>query len=428
MATVVLLWWCQVRGVVGGETYVAISSDRAMFAGLLSASESVLLGTRRPAWLRLVIVVPQHEEVKVEKALRCALEGSFLLGESCSGNTSRAFAGRGHWYETSSGARWSVVGFRATRHRHEVVASGHHQRLTSPFNYARLYLHKLPACWLPAEVERLVYLDADVYALGDVVELSTFVATPGWRIAAVTRPYRAVCETLINCKHPRVRAALLEKGIGDVEAELLDFNAGVMAYNVNAWREDAGLLKELESWIRLNRDIPIFKLGTNPPLVLTVRRSGIAPLDARWNCQDFDRSKRETRACDRADIIHYSGAQKPWHLAPNESAAMSWRLPSRSRACVYDFSRLGVKVRRNKRPPTDFIGPGMPTHLLKEHIKKGDIPGLKGKATTRTKTTTTELHRRRRKSSPPVAARDAPRPRHAPPPPRRRHSHVVAAD
>ncbi|KAJ8609171.1 hypothetical protein CTAYLR_008412 [Chrysophaeum taylorii] len=259
----------------------------------------------------------------MEKALWCALEGSFLLGESCPRSTSRAFAGRGHWYETSSGARWSVVGFRATRHRHEVVASGHHQRLTSPFKYARLYLHKLPACWPPAEVERLVYLDADVYALGDVVELSTF--------------------------HPRVRAALLEKGIGDVEAELLDFNAGVMAYHVKAWREDAGLLKELESWIRLNRDIPIFKLGTNPPLVLTVRRSGIAPLDARWNCQDFDQSKRETHACDRADIIHFSGAQKPWRLAPNESAAMSWRLPSRSRACVYDFSRLGVKWRRGMR-------------------------------------------------------------------------------
>lgn len=346
------------------EVYVAVLSDRSMFAGMVSATASMIESSSAASRLRILVIVPRRQEPPVERALGCVL-APVAVRRNESGNASKGFQGSGIWYETlRSGAQFAVVGFAVTKHRHEEVRSVQNQRLTSPFNYARLYLHKLPERWLPARADRLVYLDADVTVRGDVVALSDY-ALKDHLIAAVPRPERKICGQLIDCR-PDVLRALRAKGI--TKEDLLDFNAGVMVYNLAAWRTSR-VLKDIEAWIRLNRSLRLFKLGTNPPMVLAVRRAGIAPLDRSWNCQ---------KDCEAtANVVHYSGAIKPWHLKKNESTALGWHLPALSRACAADLNALGIRARRLKRPPTDFIGVGMPYKLVMASIRKGDIPSLR---------------------------------------------------
>lgn len=337
------------------DVYVAILSDRPMFVGLVSAAESVISSSKQAHRLRLLVLVPSQERNVVETAFKCLLGPVVRAKPRCSKQEpQRSFLGR-TWYRSSSrgGARFSVVGFSATRHRRESVVSQKNQRLASPFNYARFYLHRLPSCLLPVSVSRLVYFDADVSVLGDVAEIVDTLPLNDWKVAAVPRPHRDVCKTLINCEDPLVAKELAGSGINVPQEDLLDFNAGVMVYSLPIWRNST-LLKQVEHWIRANRLVPIFKLGTNPPLVLSVRRSGLALLDPSWNCQEFDKSKSYSCA-DSANVVHYSGAEKPWHFDLEKSKSMKWALPRRAHNCSRELSRLGVKSRRKKRPPVDIL-------------------------------------------------------------------------
>mmetsp|Transcript_12563 Transcript_12563/g.15207 ORF Transcript_12563/g.15207 Transcript_12563/m.15207 type:complete len:155 (+) Transcript_12563:208-672(+) len=92
------------------------------------------------------------------------------------------------------------------------------------------------------------------------------------------------------------------------------FNAGVAVLDLDFWRMhklDQTVLK----WLRIHEVSPLWRLGSNPPLVLAAFQAFKA-IDPRWNCDglgwkkpyDLDPSCLATDAF----IWHWSGGRKPW--------------------------------------------------------------------------------------------------------------------
>ena len=177
-------------------------------------------------------------------------------------------------------------------------------------------------------MEKVVYLDADTLVLKDVAVLfdtSLTSATPAtYAVAAVSRRYKPMCGSYINCRSVEVKSLLAAENITEPDKLLDAFNAGVMVIHLGRWKA-LGLTRQVEFWINWNNDLPLYKLGSNPPLVLSVRDQ-FQHLDNRWNCQ------RGHTCWDRGDagVVHWSGANKPWVLE-FERDRIEW-LPSLWRA------------------------------------------------------------------------------------------------
>ena len=118
-----------------------------------------------------------------------------------------------------------------------------------------------------------------------------------------------MCGSWLNCRDPKVNELMRSQGIDDPAKQLDTFNAGVLAIHLGRWKK-LKLTNKAEFWIRWNMDLPLYKLGSNPPLILSVRQN-FQHLDGRWNCQ------RGHTCWDRGDAgaLHWSGGAKPWTLA-----------------------------------------------------------------------------------------------------------------
>ena len=154
-------------------------------------------------------------------------------------------------------------------------------------------------------------------------------------VAAAPRDFKRVCDHLVNCG----AAAVLAR-FADPARALHAFNAGVVVFDLDRWRRRR-LAADVERWVATNAaaDPPIYRLGSNPPLVLAVGEDW-ARLDPRWNCmRGIHRQHPHNTACWRdAFVRHYPGGAKPWAMAPADAAALGWRFPRRA-ACAADLER-----------------------------------------------------------------------------------------
>ncbi|EGB02112.1 hypothetical protein AURANDRAFT_69187, partial [Aureococcus anophagefferens] len=154
-------------------------------------------------------------------------------------------------------------------------------------------------------------------------------------LAAAPRDFKRVCDHLVNCGAAAVRARF-----ADPARALHAFNAGVVVFDLDRWRRRR-LAADVERWVATNAaaDPPIYRLGSNPPLVLAVGEDW-ARLDPRWNCmRGIHRQHPHNTACWRdAFVRHYPGGAKPWAMAPADAAALGWRFPRRA-ACAADLER-----------------------------------------------------------------------------------------
>ena len=122
---------------------------------------------------------------------------------------------------------------------------------------------------------------------------------------------------------------------------------------MSRWR-DTNRLDAVAAWIAKNDPKnPIYKLGSNPPLVLAVGRDW-ARLDVRWNCmRGIHRQHAHNRDCwDGAYVRHYPGGAKPWARDAATAAALGWD-PATPTACaaLVDAARAAPAVSRS-RPPS----------------------------------------------------------------------------
>ncbi|KAJ8602813.1 hypothetical protein CTAYLR_002587 [Chrysophaeum taylorii] len=256
-------------------THVALAGDSTVYAGMVTAASSVAATTR--AALYAIVEDPRSDAEKMReieglKAALACLDLEARVVPYARDLPLRAPTGKGYG------------------------------NLKSPLNFARFYLANL----LPDDVQILVYLDADVVVETDLAAIVPPRAT--WAIAAVPRPFN-VC---FDRNDTRPGMFYCDR-IGDSRG-LTNFNAGVAVFDLAVWRR-FNLSQEAETWISRHAQLPLWRLGSNPPLVL-IARDRFYPLDPRWNCDGlgWKRPLDLEPTCRRhgAYVWHWSGPRKPW--------------------------------------------------------------------------------------------------------------------
>jgi lipopolysaccharide biosynthesis glycosyltransferase len=165
-------------------------------------------------------------------------------------------------------------------------------------SYLRLHLPSV----LPDEVERYLYLDADVLVESDLEPMAS--------MSTGTRPVAAVIDGYLR-----------RRRLSGMRRESSYFNAGVLLVDRAAWcaadvtaRCLRAIGEHRERYDYLDQD------------ALNVALDGDwTPLEARWNQQSvfWERSPRRLgidprsleRALDDPVIVHFSGPSKPWEYA-----------------------------------------------------------------------------------------------------------------
>lgn len=152
---------------------------------------------------------------------------------------------------------------------------------------------------LPDDLDRVVFLDADVLVLDDPREL--------WTVDLEERPLGAVVDPAIPCcGGPRGVRDWRRRGI---PADAPYFNAGVMAISLRAWRERAVGERALEYLAeRRPRGSFLHQEALNAALW-----DAWLPLDRRWNLVSSLVGRPYGAPAPVAPgIVHFAGRCKPW--------------------------------------------------------------------------------------------------------------------
>ncbi|GLQ09265.1 general stress protein A [Devosia yakushimensis] len=282
----------------GDAIHVALTFDDAFWAPAYATMRSVCVATDRKADLVFHLLnlglTPAHRKdldaISEEFGATLVyhpLEGTDLLGERIS--------------------RLPAV---KTRRLHNIV-------------YARLFIQHL----LPADAERVIYLDCDVIVRTPIEHLAE-MDMAGRTIAAVQQPERF--------KQAGGRDLREFKAISMARPY---FNAGVMLIDLARYRQVdiVGVLLD-----RVPAD-QIGRLYYDQDIINIVFADDIFELDSRWNLQNPETSHEAFNPL----IVHYSGSIKPWALKPNVAYARTYR-HTMTNKLFYRYWRYRV-VRATKR-------------------------------------------------------------------------------
>ncbi|ONK15803.1 glycosyltransferase family 8 protein [Streptomyces sp. MP131-18] len=163
--------------------------------------------------------------------------------------------------------------------------------------FGRLALARL----LPADVTRVVYLDADLLILGDLSELSRHDLA-GATLAAVREASDPFCWSLNGLEH------VFDLGL-DPAAPY--FNAGILVMDLPAFRA-TGVEERCLAYLARHRPARMDQDALN-----AVCRGRIGELPVKWNVEKYFFTSEERRLRYRAllaqaRILHYVGHKKPW--------------------------------------------------------------------------------------------------------------------
>lgn len=234
--------------------------------------------------------------------------------------------------------------------------------------YARLLIGDM----LPADLDRVIYIDADMLVRRDIdllwreplaghVALAVEDAAAPRIDAAIGLPSYPRCGSLLAAARPV--ANYRELGMA---ADASYFNSGLLSIDLARWRREEIGPRCLEV-LRRHREHVLWWDQYALNVVLAGRWR---PLDPRWNqgaavykypswdCSPFD---RDTFAAVRDDpwIVHFCSPRKPWHLfcdhprsaefvaAVQRTAWKGWR-PAAQETWLADWWRYRGKPARNR--------------------------------------------------------------------------------
>ncbi len=175
------------------------------------------------------------------------------------------------------------------------------------------YLFLLPEI-LPANVDKVLYLDPDLIVTSDL--------RPLWEVELEDHLLAAI---------PVPPAYFHEKIVTPGQDY---FNGGVLLINLKQWRDEGTTEKALETVTRLE---PYIQRGINQDVLNVVTRDRWKRLPLLWNkCPEYylgwggsTYEEEELRtAKEDAGIIHFAGPVKPWHYAcshPERNAYLQYR-------------------------------------------------------------------------------------------------------
>jgi len=175
----------------------------------------------------------------------------------------------------------------------DLVVGGYFTTMT----YARLLMGNL----LPLEFDRILYLDGDILARGDISEL--------WTADLQGKTLGAVIDL------PRYP---FNRNLG-LPADALYFNAGVLLIDLRRWRER----KIGERALTFAREHPDRLRWSDQCALNFVLHDDWTVLDRIWNFQSMDVAhvvnghlrfdNVDPKRLANARLVHFNGSSKPWH-------------------------------------------------------------------------------------------------------------------
>jgi len=182
------------------------------------------------------------------------------------------------------------------------------KNLGNPLNFARFYLDRILR-WQELNFSKVLYIDTDCVVQACISPLyhETLLSTTA-PVAAAWR--RNSLSKFVKFSHP-VWATLNSSMRGKLSGQTVAFNAGVLVIDLGRWRK-MNVLGRVLFWAETNKVTPLYKLGSNPPLVLALAGE-VEYFSHLWNFEGFGSFKWVSLAdlCN-ARIIHWSGQNKPW--------------------------------------------------------------------------------------------------------------------
>lgn len=177
---------------------------------------------------------------------------------------------------------------------------------------------------LPRDLDRVIFIDADVLALSDL--------SPLWNHDLCGKALAAVCDPAIpRCSSWRGVKGWRERGIPRTKAY---FNAGVMLLDLDAWR-DRRISERALSYLREIGDRSEF---FHQEALNAVAWNDWDELPARWNLpstagRSFDRTSPDAVA--EPALVHFSGRMKPWRARTGSRFDADYR---------HAIARLGSRI------------------------------------------------------------------------------------
>jgi lipopolysaccharide biosynthesis glycosyltransferase len=184
---------------------------------------------------------------------------------------------------------------------------------------------------LPLDVDRVLYLDADLLVVGDLSPLCTY-HLDGAAMAAVREPSDPYFWSRNGLEHVFTL---------DVNPWTPYFNAGVLVMDLPLFRELEVHRRCLE-YVAEHRPARMDQDALN-----IVLRNRIAELPTVWNVENYffkslSRRTRYETLLAKAKALHYVGRSKPWNQ--NVWRAGEWRA---HRAALQSGGRLSAQVAGN---------------------------------------------------------------------------------
>ncbi|TYH76089.1 hypothetical protein ES332_D04G061900v1 [Gossypium tomentosum] len=187
----------------------------------------------------------------------------------------------------------------------DLVSSSIRQALDNPLNYARIYLADL----LETCIQKVIYLDSDTIVVDNIQKLWNINLTGSRTIGAPEYCNANFEKYFTNDFWSNPRFSKVFEG-----KRACYFNTGVMVMDLGRWRQ-GDYTREIEKWMRVQKDKRIYELGSLPPFLL-VFGGDIEAIDHRWNQHGLggDNLVNSCRTLHPGPIslLHWSGKGKPW--------------------------------------------------------------------------------------------------------------------
>lgn len=172
---------------------------------------------------------------------------------------------------------------------------------TSFATYYRLYLTEI----LPADIDKVIYLDGDILVVDKLVELWN-TSVENYAIAAVPDSYNNKIEHYNRLRYPQT---------------LGYFNAGMLVVNLKYWREKQVLSKFFDyvksntERLRCHDQDVLNYLFKNSKLVLPIRYNVLNEywFDLHYSLISWEFDEQILEAQAHPTIIHFTGIPKPWY-------------------------------------------------------------------------------------------------------------------
>lgn len=229
--------------------------------------------------------------------------------------------------ESEFGAQLRFYDITQSRHFQETIAPlPFHPRLTN-IVYARLLFDHL----LPAEVERLIYLDSDMMVIAPIENLwSTDLG--GKTIGAVDDPWGPFISA--------GRDFQLNRDICDPADQY--FNAGMLVIDMEKWRQ-ADIFSKLATF---TENGVMDRVYYDQGFLNIVFRDDFHPIDRKWNVIGPHKAHEALECC----LLHYVGHSKPWNLVSNVAFFRMYRHVMTNRI-FYKFYRHRLRRRAHRFLP-----------------------------------------------------------------------------